>query len=1513
MAVRSSPECGFVAVNDLAEAGRAAARRLWREGLKAAVRDPLEPEFAVAAVTEFARLQSERTPGIYRDALEGAEISAEQLNVEPFHGVIEVLQNADDARATELRLALRTRSGRRHLLFAHDGESLRLPDVVAMAVAFVSTKRDDALQKGRFGIGLKTLSALGDSLSVHGGPYHALIMGNRLAPAAPARAITGFFLPGAGDTLLELRLRADFDADAFEAWAHDVDAASLLFLDTVRAVRILRLRSAKPLAEVRLEQRRAGANRLAVGRHSLDCDTVNLSDPLTGRSWRRYTVERPVPASAPKRRHKATGRTTPLAVAVPDRAGDSGRLFAGLPLGEGLGVPFSLSAQFNVDTPRTGVQHDDWNRWLLDRLFELIAAVARDRFQREPATAWAAVPLVAEMEAIADVWLRNRLVDGSRSILTRLTRALTFQIDGETRRAHDVAYEARELERLLDAGDLALLRADLAPLPRSVRDRLGRWRAVLAELGVATEIEIGDALGLLDLDDSLLGDRPVSWYIRFARVTIAADEGGRLWWLRSLVLADGTRVVPPAPHVEAEVLVRRARPGSLAARLGLARVIHPAYLSRNPEAAAVRRWLEQSGILAEDVGDEPALRALARRGMSDEPSPVEVDDDCLVAIRGALAALEQADREELGPGIGRAISLRGFRWERGVRVRQRVAPAEAYVPARLEDRSDGWAKAAAKTPGLRWIETRYVEVLRRAKRGQRSPAALSFLRLLDAEVAPRLVAPAAIETRHGDPASPIDFAALTASQREALAGRHATHFKHDSRSPDLARVVTDIGRERSRSRRRERARALLLTLEREWRRVYQGHEEAIAVYSSYSWVPEASVPASWIAVAMDTPWLTTESGTSAPPRELVVRTRLTEALYGRDAARFAADIGQEVAASAATRALGLITDPRVSEMVDQLSGLQAAGEPVDPALVAVRYAAIAAAVTNVDAPPESMVGDLTVRQLRTRFAGVRGRRGLILVDGEWLAPANVLRGRPVFGDRRAVVPDRSHADRLWRILRIATPSLLECVAVLNELAGATPGGPDEQVLLDTYVYMSEHLPEATRRELRAIGELPLWSGRRWLTERPIYAVDDPDVARQLAAKLPVWQPPVSPRSLGNLVSALGVSLLDDSDFAPLVGDAERLAGEAVAETFAAAIAHLREWLARHDPTLSESLAIAWDALADARIALAPNLQLEMRVPGRRVVRVPARAHMARAPLQLSAADIADIGADDAGGRALASLFTSGDRDKLALAWAACWSRARLGDRTARLTLAEDEAGEDPLDALFVQAATTTKRHRRQTPARQATSRTDGQGQRVAAARPVRRLKSPDDLNVASLERPAGHDGTGSQRGSRGLRSDKPQGEAIDPAAQPASRSAPLAYSPQEQEHLALIALQRAINGELADLRDFRHLRGVGADALDRLGRAFEIKSFATTLPDQVTLTANEFERALKDGPKYLLAVIAGLEEGYDTVVRIIADPVRALRVQKSTTLVLGGVRSAHRPIEVRFNSSNPDGPDGVRD
>ena len=93
-------------MRNFAELGKTAAGTIWDQGLDAVIPDdPRNKEFADAALQEFERCQ-QGTPGIIRNVLEGAEIAASSLNVGDYEGILEVLQNADDAAASYLDVAI---------------------------------------------------------------------------------------------------------------------------------------------------------------------------------------------------------------------------------------------------------------------------------------------------------------------------------------------------------------------------------------------------------------------------------------------------------------------------------------------------------------------------------------------------------------------------------------------------------------------------------------------------------------------------------------------------------------------------------------------------------------------------------------------------------------------------------------------------------------------------------------------------------------------------------------------------------------------------------------------------------------------------------------------------------------------------------------------------------------------------------------------------------------------------------------------------------------------------------------------------------------------------------------------------------------------------------------------------------------------------------------------------------------------------------------------------------------
>ncbi|MGH3079628.1 MAG: sacsin N-terminal ATP-binding-like domain-containing protein [Gaiellaceae bacterium] len=1426
-------------------------------------------------------------------------MSAEQLSVESFHGLIEVVQNADDLHAREVRVGYRPQAGRRELLIVHDGDRVLLHHVIAMTLAFVSTKRDDPRAKGRFGIGLKTLGRLGETLTVHCEPYHFTIEGNQVRAASSARSIGGFFDTRATQTLFEVRLRPGFEFSEFASWFEGLGPESMLFLDEVRSLRLVSLQQrTRTLSHHRLTH--VASQQIELPGVPESCRHTVIREPYRGRSWDRYEIERKVPGTV-KRRYKRMDVTTPLALAVPDGSGVRGQLYAGLPLGITTQLPFAMNAQFDVDLARRGIQHESLNEWLLSRLADLVGGVALARLAAAPSTGWTAVPLAAECAVADDAWLSAQLADLIDSVQKRVRSRLELPVDHELRRLRELSYEDKPLEAVVEEREARLLQPRLVPLPRGARDRSDRWRAVLDELGGASLIEVEDALLLLDLDDDDLGARETRWFIKLARAAIEADLETTLWSQRCIVTADGERIVPPLPQVEGELLLRSARQRSLAIRLGIAHVIDAAYLRRSHDATVVRQWLEEEEMLRVAPDEQATLQALAARDEAKEP--IELADADLLLLRDALEALEATEQRELGLEIGERVAIAVQQWQGGKRVPAADRAASSYLPPSIEERRDGWSKAAGRTPGISWVHPRYDTVLRRERGRRGTPrkmGARGFFGLLGAEVAPKLLEHDRVETRYGDPATPIEAHALSPTQRHEFARfrRYATHLKDDRTSPALLAVVRDIRRERALGKRQQRARALLAALERNWDRLYADHVTATAVYSYGSWHPAGEITGSWLAWASDEPWLTTEQGKARAPNELVARTPITEAIYGDDGSGFAAELSPQEATFSSVRALGVETDPEVDEMVEQLAALREEGAAAHPETVDLRYAAISTACATGDLEPDEMVGNITVRQLRRRFGTKGSREGLVFAGGAWLPPASVFLGAPIFGNRRPFVSARSHAEPLWRLLRISEPTLAACLDVLGEVAREEPDEDDHQILVNTYLRIESQLEGASARYATRLAKLPLWTGASWIKARPVYVVDEEELADQLGQQLPIWRLGIAPSAVPRLMKAVGAQPLTDEMFTAIVRRGADVVGATIERRFRRAVARLRDWLTRRDPKLHNAHAVSWDDLERARLAIDEHLQLELRLGRREPITVSARAHLAREPLTLYFADPEAAGDEEAGGRVIASLF-AGDRDKLALAWRSAWDRADDDDRGA-VALAEDVSDEKAIRELFEQARAAPGIPKRK-PRKKPVAETDTQ--REEGPLPVRRLKPLEELadpRVALVTTIS--DGKRVAKGRRrGLREDLPPGRSVDAGERPAPRSAPLAYSPEEKESRALEALQIAINGEAAELSDYRHLRGVGADALDKLSRYFEIKSTYGPLPDEVTLTANEAERAFLEGDRFFLALVAGVEVGYETIVKVIPNPLRNLKFKPTSSVTLGGIeRGGGTAVEVRF-------------
>lgn len=1511
--------------------GREAAEAIVHDGLKTPYEERRTPAFARAAVGRLGELFGRQ--GLVRDMVEGAKQGAEALNVEAFHGVVEVVQNAEDQRATEVRIGISQDGPDQVLLLVHNGAPVEFHQLVAMSYAFLSTKREDAKATGRFGVGLKTLSRIARDLEIHCAPYHVDVetTGPRMMRAAAD--IPGFYRRSDRDTLLRLRLIRDFRWADFETWFGGLGSDVLLFLNSVHTLRLIDLRKGKPrvVASYQVRRSKAAALTLPRGSGTLAATRVTVRD-AEGREWIRHSSLVPVPREQ-RRKNKATGETTEIAVAV-QPGGTPGRLFAGLPLRVQPALPVAVNAQFDPDTARFTLQESEWNHWILKRVGDLLESIARWEAAHSPATCWRWIPLRDEGQVPGQAWLTGELEDVIETLQRTLARQLAVHIGRTQVRLADVSYEDEALGALVTPEDLRRLRPDKQPLAPTARDE-ERWRRVLTELGSAERIDVAAAVAMFSWPET----RSPDWYVGLASAALAV--GVSLAGHRCIIRDDGTPVVPPKPK-SGEILVLDAAGSKAAVALGLAVAIHPVYSGSDPAATRIREWLEKHSVLRTTASGRDALTSLAQREQA-----VQVTDQQLLLLRDVLFTDLRADeRRTLGAQVGSAILVDGFEFEplssRRAKPKRRkvlVMPAQAYLPGAIDGTGKrSWPTAAGTVPGLRWIDGRYRQLVSRADdlRGARA-----LFTALGAAVTPRLVEREGPELKYNRPAFRrlLDAGRLQDEVVSGLSG-WPTHVIDERVSPDLDLVIADLAAMPVRVR-RERARALLTTIAEHWRNDYADHAEVQAVHSDYGWVPNGVVPPAWLSRLASQPWLSNGRDRAVAPMDLAIPTPRAVEVFGPDQSIYGSEFGAiQPRHYAALEAMEVTVEPKVSHILEALKDLRAQ-DPRGSRTTTMRAAGLydiladQCAVIEGDVRPEDAIGDSTVQAVRAAFGiGKAKGKGLIVAEGAWWSPHVVFRGRQIFGSRRAFVPERRRADRLWEVLNVQRPNVRDCLDVLDEIGLQPLRDDDVGILIEIYRHLATLAPRGTG-ERDALSRAPLWSGTDWIRARPIFAVDDPQVTLALAEHEPVWQSPVPLGTLGELPARLGVTALDLRLFVAVGIDGPAIAnGTRIVARYRNAVAHLRARFARRDATAFEHLRPGWRTLEDAKVAVTDRLGIEVRITGRPEFTVAVESHVQHASggLVFAVASDESAGNEEAGGRAIASLFgdeTTGrsiDREKIALAWSAAWADAGKGIEADHLVLAADDDDDepDPLEGLegdlgLAKAWRSGKSPLGKGPKRGAVlgsglaPQPDGAEARPGEGSPqaplaMRHLKRIEDLAIGEVTVHAGTKVTvrrGPKDERRGL-ADLPTAGRDGEQHKEAGGGLPRAYTDPEREAFAVAVLRQVLETDTRTLRDLRRVANLGADVVDNLGKYFEIKASAGDMPDAISLQYSQIERSLERPPgHWFLAVVAGLEQGYETKVRFIADPLRHLAWADKGSVTFTGVRTA-KAIEITLPSLSAD-------
>lgn len=1470
--------------------------------------EPDDVASARAAVERLERLFAS-APGTFTALLEGARSGAEVLSGNRLQGLSEIIQNADDAGATVVRFLLQSDA----LLIAHNGRPVRLRDVHALATPWVTTKRHDSKAIGRFGIGLMTLQALSDTLELHSGPYDVRFANLTVTAIEPFAIPDGF--ANAEDTIFRVPLADNaLDSSTLSSWAEAWDDSALLFCNGVSSVTICSdSSSSRTLA---LQWQEQAPRQVTIGGADTNVRRRSATAP-DGRKWDVHTTEVSPPQGV-HRAHKAVGSSMPLGVALSMNSTDEGQLYAGLPVAS-LAHAVRANAQFDPLTNRQDLADTLWNAAISELVADLWIAAVIDMFVADASAAWRSIPLLESPTRSgtgAVVQFESILVKHAREALPEL---VTVQVGDSRLPLTQLATEVPRLTTVLSEKEIAELAGLPAALPFNARDTEGRWRKVLSDwrqsgANLAQPVSVRAALALFGRDG-----RSVQQTIALAAAALDERFNYALAQVPCVIDRDGSAWRPP-DRTDPWMFV--ASEQQLAQELGVGRVLHEAYRSDEPDAQQVMSWLQSLGAINDSNDVTGVLHKLAAAGQAGKRIEQLLLDPQLQTIRNAFAVLSQTDREKLGPGVGLAIVIDGYRLDvDGKRIPIHASPAQMYLPKSIDKEPDSFAMAAGNTPGLIWVDPRYATVLR-SPAGREGLGAQRFLRLLGAETAPRLSPHPELtrrfmsERRRG---LALQCAENHPERVRALNNIGAGYTLEDQHCPDLIAVLRDISRDQNTTRRQQRASAMLATIGRAWDRFSESAEVTAAV-GYRGWLSRGAIKAFWIWQAASIPWLDDSASQPTAPTALRLRTPGTIAIYGPDAEGYLhKDLLQ--GRHAVLALFGVTGDPNTSDLIKRLQALHDSGAD-DLARLRVETSIIYQALADRLTSRTQVQSDLSVGSLRQAFDT---DDGLILTNLGWRQPSQTLGGTPVFGDHRAFIPSVPETERLWSDLRVRTPGIADCIEVLVRIAKESdqPDISQQTIVLETLRYLAGELPKTNQLSTplrRKLARLPLWTGDGWVRERPVYAVGDSILATGLRSQVAVWHPGGDLTQFKSLLSPLGLAEISIESATMVPGTAVEV-DEEVTNLLRSAVSSLREDFARNDPETGKLLRISWDELSQFEVRIAPDLRVEvMGVPKHGLLTVPVNAITDSQAFTLYVTESSLVRNIEAGGRAIAQLFIA-NRRNVAQAWLAACESARSGREAQQLKLASERQKEEEAQRKADIAARiaalqdeTQLAHNQQRvlrtdaghrivelPSLTAVSTPNALSSQTASPRnlvdPGRcRLVNPRGLATGgSLNGGSGRVNTGSREANGGgtLKTLPTPNFTGTP---PHEHSRPRAYTDLEKESVALALVRRVFASDEQEIRDLRAQYGVGADAVDALERFFELKAYAGPEPDHIMLQESQIRRAMSTR-NFFLVVVSELErENTSPKVRIILDPLSQLSISEASSVTFTGVRSSQSVV-----------------
>jgi hypothetical protein len=615
-----------------------------------------------------------------------------QLYSERTHFIFELIQNAEDAGATDLTFTLFAD----RLEVMHDGRDFTAADVRGICGVGQGTKADDLTQIGKFGIGFKAVYAYTDSPRIHSGaenfriekyvrPYSVDPLGE---PAAATVFVFPFDRPD---------VPAAVAVQEISAALGNIGVETLLFLRNIERVRSRGLLTAEVVLERTSAARAHSGRRVwlaggqALGRGDEEWFVWDRQLDELGQPDQRVEIAFMVRAEIDSRR-LIRRETSPLVVFFPTQK----ETFLG----------FVVQGPYRTTPARDNVpEHDEWNQALVRQTASLLAEVLAGLRDEGLLTAEVLQALPLDAVRFGPATMFRALFESARAALGR----------DEMIPAADGGYRsARQLKLASGAGLRELLTPDLlgdlcggGGTVAFVSDSISEigtpvlWRYLREEIGLD---EVTPESLVACLTAEFLSARSDQWIVSFywflyqhpALWQVPRHPGDLAGPARSkpiIRLEDGAQVAP----FDAQGRPAAYLPGS--ADTGFATIRRA--IAAHPDA---RQFLTALGFDEPDVVAEVLDHVLPRYRDADVANldPAQRDAELELVAR-ALDGASQASRERLLEKLRETTFLVG---ENAATGEQRLMrPGELYQRTRalecyFDGNPDAWLAADIYGPWL---------------------------------------------------------------------------------------------------------------------------------------------------------------------------------------------------------------------------------------------------------------------------------------------------------------------------------------------------------------------------------------------------------------------------------------------------------------------------------------------------------------------------------------------------------------------------------------------------------------------------------------------------------------------------------------------------------------------------------------------------------------------------------------------------------------------------------------------